>query len=522
MEVCIKFRTEFLLKVLGFKIYILIVDIASNWNHDNKNAYGHIGRNAIHLGGTAHSWAKHIRISNFTSGIEYSNSIQTTIIGIIFDGKSGHYTIVGGDASNVFIGLIDEHTSNRAHHGISTQGHTSGIVTWGIGGPDGRLNGPDAHGTQGTHSLFDNYNSIGHETSGGARDKRPNHLKGYIRYNNTVRHSHEFNAWYIPISERPNTFGHALHLFWTDWDELFIDTINGFQVVEAIASGYKFSGERLKNFKFVEGFNEYVYPKSLYVAQLTDRLGYEPAWVASEKAQYKVFFDIIYGYEIPERNAIILTNRVPSFDDGATAALTIPENMPLGSTVGNRFKVTDPDNFRLRYTVMGDHSNDFAVNDIGQLSNKINLDYEQASTHIITLKVDDYVGGEDTIVITVTVTDVFENLAPVFSVGNNKRIRRYVTEYLPEGTKIGEPVTATDGNGDEITYSIAGRDVSKFTVDSETAQIKTKVVLVDDETLNYLTIRLIARDTNDAWSKVFYNIVVNDGDDPPNYSQDSG
>ena len=60
----------------------------------------------------------------------------------------------------------------------------------------------------------------------------------------------------------------------------------------------------------------------------------------------------------------------------------------------------------------------------------------------------------DTIAVTINVTDVDENRAPVFSEGSNTT--RSVAEKTPSGQDIGTPVTATDADNDILTYTLGG------------------------------------------------------------------
>ncbi|MDE2663884.1 MAG: Ig-like domain-containing protein [Gemmatimonadota bacterium] len=67
----------------------------------------------------------------------------------------------------------------------------------------------------------------------------------------------------------------------------------------------------------------------------------------------------------------------------------------------------------------------------------------------------------------VDVTDA--NLAPVFSPA---AVERTVAENSPVGTAVGAPVTATDGNGDDLSYTfLSGGDASSFAINATTGQV---------------------------------------------------
>ena len=63
-----------------------------------------------------------------------------------------------------------------------------------------------------------------------------------------------------------------------------------------------------------------------------------------------------------------------------------------------------------------------------------------------------------------------DNLRPLFVGGIEQE--RSVEEGSAEGADVGDPVAATDVNGDAVTYSLrSGNDANFFDVDSSTGQI---------------------------------------------------
>ena len=71
-----------------------------------------------------------------------------------------------------------------------------------------------------------------------------------------------------------------------------------------------------------------------------------------------------------------------------------------------------------------------------------------------------------------------DNMVPVFS-------STIVTRRVEENSKgnVGGPVTATDGNGDKLTYTLGGTDVEFFEIDMATGQL----MVGDDTKINYET-----------------------------------
>ena len=86
------------------------------------------------------------------------------------------------------------------------------------------------------------------------------------------------------------------------------------------------------------------------------------------------------------------------------------------------------------------------------------------------------------------------NHPPEFSEGS--RTLRTVAENSPAGTGIALPVTATDPEGDPLTYKLSDGAGDLFDIDTETGQLRTKAPL-DYETTNSYTITVEVRDSKD-------------------------
>ena len=77
-------------------------------------------------------------------------------------------------------------------------------------------------------------------------------------------------------------------------------------------------------------------------------------------------------------------------------------------------------------------------------------------------------GGSATLTVTITIVD--DNVAPVFDDGTSTT--RSIDENSAPGTAVGAPVAATDLNDDPLTYSIDSQQGGPYTVDSTTGQIR--------------------------------------------------
>ena len=221
------------------------------------------GRGGISLSNTAHSWIRRCRISNVISAFLISSSYCGSAVNNIVDGRYGHN--LGGILASTYsmVAFLQDHSDRGMWHGAAVSHYSAGNVIWHVSGP--LVRGPDTHGAQSRHTLFDNYTSISHQASGGGIGSLPHHLDGYIRWNNTVFSNSTFNLW----------------------------TPGGFSVTQASLIGYKTLSGSVPRNAYFEGFGSHVHPNSLYEAQLERRFGTLPGWIDSYKEKHKQFVQSI-------------------------------------------------------------------------------------------------------------------------------------------------------------------------------------------------------------------------------------
>ena len=187
------------------------------------------------------------------------------------------------------------------------------------------------------------------------------------------------------------------------------------------------------------------------------------------------------SYVIPVTINVTDVNEAPAFSD-ATATRSIAENSTSGTNIGAVVTGTDPDGVAkyntLTYSLSGTDASKFDIgNSSGQITVKSALDYETKTSYSVTVGVSDGKNAsgsadttvDDTIAVTINVTDV--NEAPAFSAAT---AARNVAENSTAGTSVGAVVTATDPDGDTLTYSLSGTDASKFSISSSSGQITVK------------------------------------------------
>ena len=113
------------------------------------------------------------------------------------------------------------------------------------------------------------------------------------------------------------------------------------------------------------------------------------------------------------------------------------------------------------------------------------------------------------------------NREPAFDEGANAT--RSVAENTPAGREIGAPVTATDEDGDALTYSL-GSDAALFSIDGGTGQIGVKAgTTLDYEKQTSYSVTVSVHDGKDANGNADTNIdatidvtiLIDDEDDTP-------
>ena len=174
-------------------------------------------------------------------------------------------------------------------------------------------------------------------------------------------------------------------------------------------------------------------------------------------------------------------NAVPYFDASLGTALTLAENSPAGTSVGSPIAATDFDeDDTLTYSLSGADAASFAIDSAtGQISTVagVSYDYEARSylaepAYSLAVEVSDGRGGNASIAVTVTLTDVDDdpegNWPPAFHAGTE--ITLTVAENSPAGTKVGSPITAYDPNGDTLGWyegGISGADGAAFSLGAD-------------------------------------------------------
>ena len=104
------------------------------------------------------------------------------------------------------------------------------------------------------------------------------------------------------------------------------------------------------------------------------------------------------------------------------------------------------------------------------------------------------------------VTQVAVNAPPAFSSATETRT---IAEDAAANTNIGDPVAATDPNGDTLTYTLGGTDAASFAIDGSTGQLSTSAAL-DFETKSAYSVVVRATDPDGESATIDVTINVTD------------
>ena len=208
-------------------------------------------------------------------------------------------------------------------------------------------------------------------------------------------------------------------------------------------------------------------------------------------------------------------NSGPVFDEGSSTTRAVSENTGSGVDIGAAVSATDPDDDTLTYSLRGTDATAFSINSTnGQIRTSAALDYETKSSYTVSVSASDGT-LTDTISVTININDIDEtvpNRAPVFTEGNTAT--RSIAENTTVGTNIGAAITATDADGNTLTYTLGGTDAAAFSIDSTSGQLRTSAAL-DYETKTSYTVTITVSDGNDGTDAITVTINVTDVDETP-------
>ena len=200
--------------------------------------------------------------------------------------------------------------------------------------------------------------------------------------------------------------------------------------------------------------------------------------------------------------------------DETSYAFSVAEDAEVDHAVGTVSAADQDEDDVVSYAITaGNTGNAFAIDDeTGAITVNAALDHETTDEYTLMVEAEDSTGGEATVTVTVTVTDVaespeFDEESYAFSVAEDAEVDHAV------GT-----VSATDQDeGDVVSYAItAGNTGNAFAIDDGTGAITVNAAL-DHETTDEYTLMVEAEDSAGGEATVTVTVTVTDvaEDAPP-------
>ena len=211
-------------------------------------------------------------------------------------------------------------------------------------------------------------------------------------------------------------------------------------------------------------------------------------------------------------------NTPPVFGEGAAATRGAAENTAAGQDIGDPVAATDLESGdTLTYSLDASGEAFFDIDATsGQLRTEAELDHETRKSYPVTVSVSDGKdangdadpSADDTITVTVLISDVNED--PSFALANDTRT---IAENAPAGASLGAPFTATDGDGDTLTYSLSGTGAPDFEIDAASGQLRTRAAL-DHETTSSYNLTVTATDPSADSNSITVTVTVENVEEP--------
>ncbi|MBC6410523.1 MAG: cadherin repeat domain-containing protein [Ekhidna sp.] len=208
-------------------------------------------------------------------------------------------------------------------------------------------------------------------------------------------------------------------------------------------------------------------------------------------------------------------NEAPVFDTpSGTTLFHVDENVPGADVETNELTprttdellgATDPEGEMLTYDLTGDGNDDFAIDDMGQITvaKAGGLDFDTKGNYALEVTVSD---GMTTIRRTISIS-VQENTAPVFT---NTAGTTWFRVDENAGNAMVATVDATDDDDDKLTYSLTGDGDDDFAIDSMGKITVAKAGGLDFETKDTYDLEVQVSDGREGMASRTISISVND------------
>jgi hypothetical protein len=187
---------------------------------------------------------------------------------------------------------------------------------------------------------------------------------------------------------------------------------------------------------------------------------------------------------------------------------TISENAAIGTVVAKLSAVDDDQGDSFTYQIIGDTSGDFEI--IGDqivVASGTNLDFENATTHDITVQVTDAAGNTFTETVTIDVTDFDE--FDITATTDTDTSANTIAENATAGDTVGIVANASDADAtnSNVTYSV---DDARFEVASDGTVTVATGASFDAETEGAIDIVVTSTSEDGSTSNETFTLAVSD------------
>ena len=149
-----------------------------------------------------------------------------------------------------------------------------------------------------------------------------------------------------------------------------------------------------------------------------------------------------------------------SGDQSDSTTREVAENTKADTALGVEIEATDRNTDLLIHTLGGDDGDSFGIDrDNGQLKTKDALNYEEKDTYSLTITATDPSGATDTIAVTINITDENDNAVVTGA--------KEITGVEENSTGVLADFDATDEDGDDIEWSVAGDHKDNFSISED-------------------------------------------------------
>ena len=194
---------------------------------------------------------------------------------------------------------------------------------------------------------------------------------------------------------------------------------------------------------------------------------------------------------------------VDNVDEPDPPAITGPGNVDYsehGTDAVATYEVANAPNNPVDWTLSGDDAGDFSI--LGGVltfdtppDREVPADADTNNVYLVTVEA---AAGGNTVTLDVEVTVTEVNEPPAFPDDSDTRS---IPENTESGEHIGDPVKADDPEGNNLKYSLGGKDADSFDIDPSTGQLMTKAPLDHEEKDTYTVDVSVSEDDGNSGPK---------------------